>query len=142
MDRDVAFGLDLALDSWEFGWVEGWELFLWEDEVDEVFVEVVGVELEMRDFVLLDSLYDCSAPKGYLKFGFDECYLKLQVFLLELSLFIPIRLRLKCFDLHSLIDIANLLLPSLDLKLYLNSLIGLKLNLNLISLDELIFGIQ
>ncbi len=66
MDRDIPFGLYFALDSLEFRWVQGWELLLGKDQVDEVLVKFVGVKLEVGDFVLLNALDDGSTQEGHL----------------------------------------------------------------------------
>lgn len=62
------------------------KLLLGENYVEEILVDRVGVKLQMRDFMLLDSVDKCTAEESHLQFGFYEGDLELYILFLHLAL--------------------------------------------------------
>jgi hypothetical protein len=94
----------------------------------------------MGDFVFLNSADKRTAQESDLKFGFDKGDLKLNKLLLHLSLLLSqifIRFYLQC-----LVNVPDLSLSFLDLKLNFDSFIRLEQDLDLVFLDELVFGVE
>ena len=76
----------MALDSLQGRRLQSGKLLLGENYVEEILVDRVGVKLQMRDFMLLDSADKCTAEESHLQFGFYEGDLELYILLLHLAL--------------------------------------------------------
>ncbi len=94
----------------------------------------------MGDFVFLNPADKRTAQESDLKFRLDKGDLKLNKLLLHLGLLLSqILIR---FYLQRLVNVPNLSLSFLDLKLNLDSFIWLEQDLYLVFLDELVFGVE